>query len=134
VPVQFAIDPDARLVAYLVRGSPTPAEARAFLAAVLAHPDFERGFHFLGDRRAAAPSAGYGLSAAAAVNDRRGLLAPCKWAVVTADTVGSGVARMVAMAARRSGVEIRPFGSVGEAAAWLDLPADYSPPPTVAAS
>ena len=51
MPISFTIDPDARLVVYTVEGNATRAEAIEFLDTVIAHPDFRRGFDFLGDRR-----------------------------------------------------------------------------------
>ena len=49
MPVHFAIDPFERLVVYVVEGNATYEEAARFLDAVISHPDFERGFNFLGD-------------------------------------------------------------------------------------
>ena len=72
MPVHFRIDRDARLVVYVVKGYATRTEAREFFDAVLAHPDFERGFNFLGDRRAAykGQSSGYILAVSDEVKAR----------------------------------------------------------------
>lgn len=124
MPIHFAIDRRRRLVCYAVEGDATAAEARAFLGAVLSHPDYDRGFDFLGDRRevSGAPGAPYVRTVAAEVTDRRRELAPCRWAVVVADDAGFGMARMWSLLADGSGVTIRPFRRAEEAAAWLGLP------------
>jgi hypothetical protein len=129
MPVHFAIDAAARLVAYAVEGDATPEEAREFLDAVLARPDFERGFYFLGDRRAAAlPDAVFVREVAREVRSRAGSLAPCRWAVVVPSLAAFGMVRMWGVLTERSGVEVVPFTSPDEAIEWLGLPAAYSPP------
>jgi hypothetical protein len=127
--VRFAIDKSARLVAYVVEGDATPGEARAFLDAVLAHPDFERGFDFLGDRREVdrAPTAAYIHSLSHLMNARRVLLGPCRWAVVVADEAGYGMARLWEQLTGSSAIEVEPFRTPEEATAWLGLPAACAP-------
>jgi hypothetical protein len=128
MPIHFAIDRRRRLVCYAVEGDATAAEARAFFEAVLSHPDYARGFDFLGDRREVgeAPGTHYVQTVAAEVKARRRELGPCRWAVVVADDAGFGMARMWSILADGSGVDIRPFRCAGEAAAWLGLPEGYS--------
>jgi hypothetical protein len=129
MPIHFAIDRRQRLVSYVVEGNATAAEARDFFNQVLRHPDYRCGFDFFGDRRGvdAAPEPTYIYAVAAEVNARARQLAPCRWAVVVSDILGFGMARMWAILAEQSGVTIHPFQSAEEAAAWLGLPASYSP-------
>jgi hypothetical protein len=127
--VRFTIDKSARLVAYVVEGDATLNEARAFLDAVLAHSDFERGFNFLGDRRDVnrAPSATYIHSLSHTMNARRVVLGPCRWAVVVADEAGYEMARIWEQLTGSSAIEVEPFRTPEEATAWLGLPQACAP-------
>jgi len=125
--VHFFVDVDARLVSYIVDGITTADHARAFFAAVLTHPDYEPGFSFLGDRRRIAeePDSAYIRAVALEVMARQAVLGPCRWAVLVASDTSYGMARMWGLLTESSGVEIKPFRTVGEVARWLGLPADY---------
>jgi hypothetical protein len=129
MPVRFAIDRTMRLVVYVVEGDATAAEASDFLDAVLAHPDFERGFNFLGDRRGVdrAPSSAYVRSVADAVKARSESLGPCSWAVVVGSDSGYGMARMWGILTDASAVEIVPFRTPEAASTWLGLPQTCPP-------
>ena len=124
--IHFTVVPAARLVLYCADGSATANEARNFLTAVAAHPDHRPGFRFLGDGRhvSSEPDTPHVYSTAGAIIDRAAALGPCRWAVVVGSVMGFGMARMMGILTDRSGVEIVPFRSAGEAAAWLGLPAD----------
>jgi hypothetical protein len=126
--VHFTIDANARLVSYSVEGITTPDHARAFFAAVLTHPDYESGFNFLGDRRETEeePDSAYIHAVTLEVLSRRAVLGPCRWAVLVASDVSYGMARMWGLLTASSGVEIKPFRTMSEAAQWLGLPAEYS--------
>jgi hypothetical protein len=128
--VHFAIDRDARLVAYAVEGHVTADQARAFIAGILVHPDYEPGFNFLGDRREVEwePDSAHVVAVALEVEARKAWLAPCRWAVLVSSDVGYGMARMWGLLTIGTGVSIRPFRMVEKAVEWLGLPADYSPP------
>ena len=128
--VHFTIDVDARLVTYMVEGVITSDHARAFFAAVMTHPDYEPGFDFLGDRREIGeePDSVYVRAVSLEVMFRKGILGPCRWAVVVSSDVGYGMARMWGMLTESTGVRIMPFRTMSEAASWLGLPAAYSPP------
>jgi hypothetical protein len=128
--VHFTIDKQARLVAYVADGVVTADHARAFLAAVLTHPDYEPGFDFLGDRREVEeePDSAYVRAVSLEMTARKATLGPCRWAVVVASDAGYGMVRMWGLLTGLTGVQIRPFRAMGEAAEWLGLPADYSPP------
>jgi hypothetical protein len=128
--IHFTVDRRERLVYYVVEGTVTAGDARAFLDAAVAHPQYGCGFDFFGDRReaAAAPDPCYVYAVAAEVLARAAVLGPCRWAVVVADEAAARRARVWAALAKASGVEIRPFGTAAEAAAWLGLPATYAPP------
>jgi hypothetical protein len=127
--VRFTIDTSARLVAYVVEGDATLDEARAFLDSVQAHPDFERGFNFLGDRRRVdhAPTTAYIRTLADEVMDRQAALGPCLWAVIVGDDAGYGMARMWGMLTESSAVRILPFRTAEEATAWLGVPQTSAP-------
>jgi hypothetical protein len=129
MPIHFAIDRQNRLVAYVVEGTATTEEARAFLDAVMRHPHYRYGFDFFGDRRDvdAAPEPNYIFAVAAEVNARAARLAPCRWAVIVDGEVAHGMARMWGLLAAGSGVDIRPFHSAADAREWLSLAEDYSP-------
>jgi hypothetical protein len=133
--VHFTVDGDARLVCYVVEGVTTADHARAFFAAVLTHPDYETGFNFLGDRREIGeePDSAYVRAVALEVMTRQAVLGPCRWAVLVATDASYGMARMWGLLTESTGVEIKPFRTLGEAAKWLGLPADYSLPALAAA-
>jgi hypothetical protein len=129
MPVHFSIDCDARLVVYVVEGTATSTEARKFLDAVIVHPDFNRGFNFLGDRRdvVRGPSSGYVYGVSDEVKARKSHLAPCKWAVIVSDDFAYGMARMWGILTEKSGVEILPFRQAKEATEWLGVEAYHVP-------
>jgi hypothetical protein len=113
--VHFSIDVEARLVSYVVEGLITTDHARAFFATVLVHPDFEPGFHFLGDRREVTdePDSSYIRAVSLEVLARQAVLGPCRWAVLVATDISYGMARMWGLLTHSSGVEIRPFLRAG---------------------
>jgi hypothetical protein len=127
--VHFSIDGEAQLVSYSVEGLTTTDHARAFLAAVLVHPDYEPGFNFLGDRREVMqePDSSYVRAVSLEVLARQAVLGPCRWAVLVASDVSYGMARMWGLLTQSSGVDIRPFRTQDEAMRWLGLPTDYLP-------
>jgi hypothetical protein len=133
--ILFRIDAAARLVEYVIEGDATAEEARAFLDAVLDHPEFCRGFNFLGDRRGVgrAPGTRYVQSVAAQVNERCKALAPCRWAVVVSDELADGMARMWGQLTGFSGVTIQAFPTAEEAADWLGITPTKPPPPCLSA-
>jgi hypothetical protein len=136
MPVQFTIDPTARLVVYVVEGNATPHEARRFLDAVIHHPDYEPGFNFLGDRRdvVRAPSSGYVYGVADEVKHRKAQLGPCKWAVIVSNDHAYGMARMWGILTDKSGVEILPFRQAEEATEWLGVSEYHIPERFIAES
>jgi hypothetical protein len=128
--VHFTIDTDARLVAYAVEGYVTADQARAFIAGILTHPDYELGFNFLGDRREVErePDSAYIQAVSMEVIARKARLGPCRWAVLVSSDVGYGMVRMCGLLTAGTGVYIRPFRTMEEATEWLGLPANYYPP------
>jgi hypothetical protein len=129
MPFSFTIDPSARLVIYIVEGHATRDEAIEFIDTVIAHPDFRRGFNFLGDRRdvVRAPNSGYIYGITEDLNARKKALAPCKWAVIVSDDLAYGMARMWGIMTDRTGVEIIPFHTADEAAEWLGVDESFVP-------
>ena len=129
MPIQFTLDPSKGLVVYAVSGKVSKSHAKDFLDAVLTHPDFRRGFHFLGDRRemVTARADEYARSVAALVEENRQQLAPCRWAVLVPNPVAYGMARMWSLMAGDTGVTVQPFYELGEAIEWIGLPHDYRP-------
>ena len=129
MPVHFAIDPFERLVVYVVEGNATDEEAARFLDAVISHPDFERGFNFLGDRRdvVQGPTAAYVYGVADEVNMRKQELAPCRWAVIVSDDYAYGMARMWGIMTEYSGVYILPFHTAEAATDWLGVDKEHVP-------
>ena len=126
--IQFTVYPVAGLVSYAVDGPATDAQAGAFLAAVVAHPHFQRGFDFLGEGGGPGePDAAYSPPLARAVRSRTADVAPCRWAVVVSSHHGPGAVRRWAELVLADGIEVAPFLSRSDAVDWL---ADYWPPPT----
>jgi hypothetical protein len=121
VPVSFSIDPHAKLVCYAVEGDASVPEAGGFLVELLAHRDFQRGFHILGDRRGVnvAPTPEEIQAVAARIRSHAELLAPCRWAVLVPSEEEFGAVRVWALLTKRSGVEVAPFTSATRARAWL---------------
>ena len=129
MPISFTIDPDARLVVYTVEGNATRAEAIEFLDTVIAHPDFRRGFDFLGDRRdvVRGQSSAYVYGITDEINARQESIAPCLWAVIVADEYAYGMSHMWATMTQRSKVNIRPFRNAEEATVWLGADPSHIP-------
>ena len=119
--IHFTIHPSARLVTYAVEGTATHDDAREFLDAVLAHPNFERGFAFLGDRRGPSgePDMAYVRAVANEVRARASRLAPCRWAIALSTAGGFGAVRMCNLLTLESGVEMAPFMTPAQAVEWL---------------
>jgi hypothetical protein len=136
MPIQFTVEPQARLIVYVVEGNATSDEARLFLDAVLAHPAYQRGFTFLGDRRdvVRGPTSAYVYGITDEVNARATQIAPCRWAVIVSDTYAYGMARMWAIMTERSGVQILPFRTAKAATDWLGVDESYVPARFVTAS
>jgi hypothetical protein len=129
MPIQFTVDPAARLVVYVVKGYATRTEAHEFFDTLLSHPDFQRGFSFLGDRRESyqGQSSSYILAVADELELRRRALAPCRWAIIVDDERSYALIRMWGLLTDRTGVEILPVWTAEEAADWLCLPEAISP-------
>ena len=121
--IRFTIDKSAQLVVYVVEGDATPDEARSFLDAVQAHPDFERDFNFLGDRRGddRTPGGAYIRSLSHAVSARQEELGPCLWAVIAGDDPSFGMAQMWARSTESSAVKVVPFRTATAAVFILGL-------------
>ena len=119
--IRFTVHPSARLVTYAVEGTTTRDDAREFLDAVLAHPNFERGFAFLGDRRGpdGEPDMAYVRAVAKEVRARASRLAPCRWAIALSTPAGFGAVRMCNLLTLESGVEMAPFMTPTQATEWL---------------
>ncbi len=119
--IRFSVHPSARLVTYEVEGTATRDDAKEFLDAVLAHPNFERGFAFLGDRRGpgSEPDMTYVRAVAKEVQARASRLAPCRWAVALSTAAGFGAIRLCNLLTLESGVEMAPFMTPDQAAEWL---------------
>jgi hypothetical protein len=129
MPIDFTIDPAARLVVYIVEGTASREEAIEFIDTVIAHPEFQRGFNFLGDRRDVVhgPSSGYVYGVTEDINSRRNALSPCRWAVIVSNDYSYGMARMWGIMTERAKVEILSFRMAEEAAGWLGVSADHVP-------
>ena len=132
MPIHFTVDPDLRLVSYLVSRPPTKDEAHAFLDRVTGHFYFQRGFALLGECAGVCrPDAAFGHALAHAACLRAHLLGSCRWAVVAEPSSGWGMVRMWASLLRGTRVQVAPFASVREAAAWTtgdQRPAVRQPP------
>lgn len=127
----FSIAPAARLVTYTVEGIATADQIREFLDAVLADPDFRRGFNFVGE--GAGPLAGlcaaYSDALSRAVLARRDRLAPCRWAVVIGygSVMGLNLLEARAVLARACGFEVDLFMDRSAALDWLGATLAESP-------
>jgi len=129
MPISFTIDTAAHLVVYIVEGNATRQEAVEFLASVIAHPEFQRGFDFLGDRRdvVRGQTSAYVYGVTDEINARKESLAPCLWAVIVADEYAYGMSKMWATMTERSKVRIRPFRNAEEATNWLGADPSHVP-------
>jgi len=121
MPIRFSVHPTARLVTYSVEGKTTREDVRKFLDAVLADPDFERGYGFLGDRRKAGgdPDMAYVRAFAREVAGRARLLAPCRWAVAAPTSESFRMVRLWGILTLPCGVEAAPFMTPAEGIRWL---------------
>jgi hypothetical protein len=120
VPIHFTVNPAQRLVRYTVEGVATEQEARAFLAAAVARPDFEPGFYFLGEARGdCVPHSAYTAVIARVCREWAEHLAPCKWAVVAAYQAGRVLVQRQAQEWKAEGVEVAPFRTEAGATDWL---------------
>lgn len=121
--INFTVDAPARLARATVSGpeNATLGEFQNFLDALVAHPDFRRGFGVLYDRRAVTtpPDDSFIRAATEAIARRADRLSGCQWAVVIGDQPALGVVRMTALLSERAGVDARPFFAPEEALAWL---------------
>ena len=121
--INFAVDAPAHLVRATVSGpgNATLDEFRNFLDALVAHPEFRRGFGVLYDRRAVTtpPDDAFTRAATDAIERRADRLGGCQWAVVIGDQPALSVVHMTALLGERAGVEARPFFAPEEALAWL---------------
>jgi hypothetical protein len=129
LPIKFTIEPALGLVSYTATGSIRKSDAKEFLDAVLTHPDFRRGFRFIGDRRDMVTARGdeYARAVAALVEANKEQLAPCRWAALVPNPVAYGMARMWSLMAGDTGVSIQPFYELSEAMEWLGLPHGCQP-------
>lgn len=110
---------DARLGLALVRasGTVTVEEFTAYRRDLASHPEFREGMHLLVDLSDARfePSAAQVRRLANAGPFSEG----SKQAVVVADDLHFGLARMWSMRREGERGSLRPFRTVGEACAWL---------------
>jgi hypothetical protein len=129
MPITFTIDPAARLVVYIVEGNASLEEAIEFLDTVVGHPEFQRGFNFLGDRRdvVKGQSSGYVYGIVEDIKSRQDALSPCKWAVIVTDDYSYGMARMWNLLAAKTKIEIVPFRRGKEAVNWLGVSDEHVP-------
>lgn len=118
--IQFTVYPIARLVGYMVEGDATEAEAGAFLAAVLAHPRYKRGFDFLGECRGAGePAAACPSALARAVLARAAELGTCRWAVIVPAPEGADAAGRPGQPTAAGAVTLAAFPTRAAAVEWL---------------
>ena len=124
--INFTVQPSTRLVVYTVEGTPTGEDVREFFDAVIAHPDLEGGFGFLGDyrERASDPDPGYVRLLAREIRVRAQQIAPCRWAMIVKTASGFASARLCGLLTYGTDIEIAPFLTPEEAAAWVEEAAD----------
>ena len=120
MPISFFIQPDQRLVSYVIRGSTTVAEAQACLDEIISHPQFERGFGFVGDRRGIDEdaTADYMIAIGRLIKARANRLSPCRWAVMVRSEADFALVRVWAMALQDTGVVMEPFTVFDRANSW----------------
>ena len=125
--IQFTIYPIASLVRYTVEGVPADLEAGDFIAAVLAHRHFRRGFDFLGECPGTNnPDTAYPLALARAVRWMTAEIGSCRWAVVVSSPAEASVVQQSVELVPVKGVEVVTFLTQSAAFDWLA--ADRSPP------
>jgi hypothetical protein len=121
--IRYVIDPQRRLVRF-THVSRTPlAEWRETIEAILAQPDYQRGFDFIDDFavRIDVPSTSDVRNAVEFLISRQAAIGPCRWAVVVHPQMPAmfGMIRMAESLMAGSSITLRTFTSVGQALIWL---------------
>jgi hypothetical protein len=116
----YRIDKANRIV-YLEGDDPPLELWRQTMLAVFADPEFETGFNFLSDRRAAveARSSDYLRAALNFIKYYEKEMGDCKWATVVSTMAAFGMGRMTQILAEKLRVQIEVFKDIDEAKDWL---------------
>lgn len=120
MPVVYTIDRPARVVYLMTVGDPSFDEWREALLSVFSDPAFESGFHFISDRRRAAPpSADFVEREIVFVREHESELGRCRWAAVVPDPATDEAARAVTNRAGMDEVEVGFFYDLAAARRWV---------------
>jgi len=98
-----------------------PAEAKAFLDAVVNDAEYHSGFNFIGDlRNATNLGHTFLVGFAKEVRERAAILAPCRWAMATSDKAGVTVVHLLNVLAFGTWIEFGACRTLEEAVQWVD--------------
>jgi hypothetical protein len=120
MPVIYTIDRPGRVVYLTTVGDPSFDEWRDALLKVFSDPAFETGFHFISDRRRAAPpGADFVEREIVFIREHETELGRCRWAAVVPDPATDGAARAVTSRAGMAEVEVGFFYDPAAARRWV---------------
>lgn len=120
MPVIYTIDRPARVVYLSTAGDPPFDEWRDALLGVFSDPAFETGFHFISDRRRAAPPSNEFVEQQIVfVREHERELGRCRWASVVPDPATDEAARVVTSRAGMTDVEVGFFYDLAAARRWV---------------
>lgn len=106
---------------YRLEGNPTPLGVGEFLDAVIADPDFQSGYNFIGDhRQCEEPDHTFIRGFAKAVRDRTSSIAPCRWAMVVSHKGAATAVHLLNILTFGCWVEFAAYLTLEEAIQWVD--------------
>ena len=120
--VTYRIDPGERIVYLDIDASPSFAEWRDAMLALLSDPAFKTGFDFLSSRGpdAGPPSAEFTTLAAAFYRQHQARFGRCRWAsVVAGDATTYDTIRKLALMSDGTDIQVMVFRDTEEARRWL---------------
>ena len=123
-PFDFDVDPEEQIVSLRYSEPATFERFATTIEAVVGHPAYEPGFHFVIDHRNVhrAPTVQYGESVLGYLQQHRAEFQRARWAVLIdpKDPAVGGMARMLAVwADLRLGIQIEVFQDEARARTWL---------------
>jgi hypothetical protein len=117
--VRLSVDPERGIVELHPEGGSSFEAWAAELEAVLKHPEYRPGFHFLVDHHGRTPTTADARRMVAFIGEREAAFAGSRWAIVVHRDVDFGMARMVEALAEDQPTTIRVFRDREEGLRWL---------------